>query len=83
MENKIKNNLAVIIFIVLVVAIGLFSTRFALKNISGESNKQNTKKEDVGINMKAYETIAKPTSNDSNISLESGFGRENPFAPYK
>lgn len=83
MESKIKDKLAVIVFVVLVVAIGLLSTKFALKNISSEEPKQSAKKEDSGINKKAYEAIAKPSNYDSNISLESGFGRENPFAPYK
>ncbi len=83
MESKIKDKLAIIVFVVLVVAIGLFSAKFALKNISSDQTKQSTKKEEVGINKKAYEAIAKPSNYDSNISLESGFGRENPFAPYK
>lgn len=83
MESKIKDNLAVIIFIVLMIIIGFFSTRFALNNISSKQTTTTNKKEDTGINQKSYDSIAKPSNYNSNISLESGFGRENPFAPYK
>ncbi|MFA4995946.1 MAG: hypothetical protein WC536_02265 [Patescibacteria group bacterium] len=83
MENKLKDNLGVFAFIILIAAIGLFSTKFVLNNISSSQTSQSSKKEDTGIDKKAFEAIAKPSIYDSNFSLESGFGRENPFAPYK
>ncbi|MCL5410684.1 MAG: hypothetical protein M1324_02380 [Patescibacteria group bacterium] len=84
MENKLKDNLAIIIFIVLISLVGLFSANFALKNISPtQNNQQSIKKEEIEINKKTYDAIAKPSNYNSTISLESGFGRENPFAPYK
>jgi len=83
MENKFKDNLSVIIFIILIIIIGLFSTRFTLNNISSSQTSQSNKKVESGINQKTFDAIAKPSNYDSNFSLESGFGRENPFAPYK
>lgn len=83
MANKLKDNLAAIVFVILIVGLGLFSIKIALGNIYTEPKINETKKTTSGIDQKVYDTISKPTQIDSTISLESGFGRENPFAPYK
>lgn len=83
MENKFKDNLGIFVFIILIIIIGLFSTKFVLNNISSDQTSHSSKKTENGIDKKAFDAIAKPSNYDSNFSLESGFGRENPFAPYK
>jgi len=83
MVNKLKDNLSTIVFMISVVIIGVFSIEFALNNISSIQTNQNDTNKENGINKKAFDVITKSSSYNSDPLLESGFGRENPFAPYK
>jgi len=86
MESKISKSLIPLSLTVIIIAIGFIAANFITKNITSEPNvvTSATKKNSYEINKKAYDSIANPNSADSNISLDaSGFGRENPFLPYK
>lgn len=85
MESKLQKNLIPASLIIVILAIGFFAGRFILGNISSTQNKNSQPAKNAAeIDKKTYDSIASPNTGNASISLDqSGFGRENPFAPYK
>lgn len=86
MENKIIKNLIPALLILILIIAGLFAARFITKNITVEQNGKPASKSTntYEVNKKAFDSIASPNSSNASISLDaSGFGRTDPFAPYK
>jgi hypothetical protein len=83
MENKVKLKLIPIIFIALFLLVGFFSIQFTIKIITSDI-KINQKNETVEVNKNVYDSIIPQNGLPAIVSKDSsGFGRENPFNPYK
>jgi len=84
MENNKKTNyirlsITVLLFLVLILALVLAYKLIFLDKVSVTNESS-----DIIINEDKYKKVINPTNYGTPISTsEEGFGRENPFLPYK
>lgn len=84
MNNNKKFELVSLVITVLIVVCGAFATWFMYTTLSSDSSKNVETKNNVEINTNVYEQVTSPQKFGSEISPnEEGYGRANPFAPYK
>lgn len=68
----------------LIVVCGIFATWFMYKTVVSDSFKNPAQTNNVEVNKNIYEKVTSPEKFGSEISPnEEGYGRANPFAPYK
>ena len=83
MENKKKTNFAPLIIIFILVLSALVLGYFTITKITNTVT-VTRENEKFGLDEARYNKLKEPTSYGSPISLtEPGYGRVNPFAPYK
>lgn len=69
---------------VLVVLCGLFAMWFMYSAVVSDSSKNAEKSNNVEVNKNVFEKVTSPEKFGAEISPnEEGYGRDNPFAPYK
>lgn len=84
MENKRISKLALILTITIVIIGALFVGLIAKTIIAPETNTTASTSKSVEIKKDKYNKIVNPTNYGTPISTSGeGFGRTDPFAPYK
>lgn len=68
----------------LIVVCGVFAMWFMYKTVVSDSSKIAEKKNNVEVNKNVFEKVTSPEKFGAEISPnEEGYGRTNPFSPYK
>ena len=84
MNNNKKLNIISAFVTILIVICGVFAMWFTYKTVVSDSSKEAEKKNNVEVNTNVFEKVTSPEKFGSEISPnEEGYGRANPFAPYK
>lgn len=84
MNNNKKLNIISYSVTVLIVICGIFAMWFTYRTVFLDSFKNSEKKNNVEVNKNIFEKVTSPEKFGSEISPnEAGYGRANPFAPYK
>ena len=84
MNNKAKIKIASLVITLLIVIISVFAIWYTYKTITPGNNKSDTAKSQVEVKKDVYEKVTSPEKFGTDISTgEEGYGRANPFAPYK
>jgi hypothetical protein len=84
MNNNKKFKLISLSVTTLIVICGLFAMWFTYKTVISDTSKEAEKTTNVEINKNVFEKVTSPEKFGSEISPnEEGYGRANPFTPYK
>lgn len=84
MDNKTKINNAAVLVTGLVIVLGIIGVWFLFSTISPSEIKTSAPKNNSSFDKDLYNKITTPVSYGSDVSIdEPGFGRDNPFTPYK
>ena len=68
----------------LIVICGLFAMWFTYKTVVSDTSKESERKSNVEVNKNVFEKVTSPEKFGAEISPnEAGYGRANPFSPYK
>lgn len=84
MNNNKKLKIISFSVTMLIVICGIFAMWFTYKTVVSDSSKNAEKRNNVEVNKNVFEKVTSPEKFGSEISPnEEGYGRTNPFAPYK
>ena len=84
MNNNQQIKTASLVITLAIVIIGLLAIWFTYKTVSSGNTKSLDKTNPVVVNKNVYEKVTSPEKFGTEISPnEEGYGRSNPFAPYK
>jgi len=84
MNSNKKIKLISLIVTGLIVILGIFAMWFTYKTVVSDSFREAEKKTNVEVNKNIYEKVTQPEKFGAEVSPnEEGYGRPNPFAPYK
>lgn len=84
MNNNKKFKIISITVTILIAVCGIFATWFMYKTVVSDNFKNPVRTNNVEVNKNIYEKVTSPEKFGSEISPnEEGYGRANPFAPYK
>ena len=84
MENKVKSLLIKTGIAILASIILIIAAWFLIKIFNEPSGNSNISSQSIEIKQNVYEKLTSPQDYGGNVSTgDSGFGRVNPFAPYK
>lgn len=84
MENKKKFSLNSLITIIIIIVLGVAMAVLATVTIMPQSTNVQIPEKPLEVNKKIYDKVTNPLNYGVPVSPdEEGFGRANPFAPYK
>jgi p-aminobenzoyl-glutamate transporter AbgT len=84
MNNNRQIKVASLIITLAILVIGLLAIWFTYKTVTPVDTKSTETKKAVEVNKNVYEKVTSPEKFGTEISPnEEGYGREDPFAPYK
>lgn len=84
MNSNKKIKLISSLVTVLIVICGLIAMWFTYTTVVSDTFKEAEKKKNVEVNTNIFEKVTSPEKFGSEISPnEEGYGRANPFTPYK